>query len=117
MDTAGPLSVTDHAAEGAACSAFRAGLYGCLVRRADALFELADTLVAGQAVATGPPPHLSLEPAFRRGWGSTYGALRRGRIDEAAVRDLLAACRPADWPAVFAVDASSWPRCDAECSL
>ena len=95
---------------------FRADLYGCLTRRADALFELADTLVAGQAVATAPPPHLSLEPAFRRGWGSTYGALRRGRIVEEAVRDLLAAWRPAGWPAVFAVDASSWARCDAECS-
>ena len=95
---------------------FRGGLYGCLARRADASFELADTLVAGEAVATAPPPHLSLEPAFRRGWGSTYGALRRGRISEAAVRDLLAAWRPADWPAVFAVDASSWARCDAECS-
>jgi len=71
----------------------RAGLYGCLTRRADALFELADTLVAGHALATAPPPHLSLEPAFRRGWGSTYGALRRGRIAEAAVRELLAATR------------------------
>jgi hypothetical protein len=116
MDTAGALRVTDHAAEGEACGAFRAGLYGCLTRRADALFELADTLVAGHALATAPPPHLSLEPAFRRGWGSTYGALRRGRIAEAAVRELLAATRPASWPGVFAVDASSWARCDAECS-
>ncbi len=115
METAGPLDVTDHV-EHAACSAFRASLYGCLARRADALFELADTLVAGHAVATAPPPHLSLEPAFRRGWGSTYGALRRGRIAEDALRDLLAATRPAGWPAVFAVDASSWARCDAECS-
>jgi hypothetical protein len=95
---------------------FRADLYGCRARRADALFELADTLVAGHAVATAPPPHLSLESAFRRGWGSTYGALRRGRIAEEAARDLLAAWRPAGWPAVFAVDASSWARCDAECS-
>jgi len=116
MDTAGPLSVIDQAAEREACRRFRADLYGCLTRRADALFELADTLVAGEAVATASPPHLSLEPAFRRGWGSTYGALRRGRINEAAVRDLLAAWRPAGWPAVFAVDASSWARCDAECS-
>ena len=23
---------------------------------------------------------------------------------------------PADWPLVFAVDASTWDRCDAECS-
>ena len=116
MDTAGPVSVTDHLSERATLRSFRRDLYGCLTRRADALFELADTLVAGEAMATAPPPHLSLEPAFRRGWGSTYGALRRGRIAEAALRDLLAAWRPANWPAVFAVDASSWPRCDAECS-
>jgi hypothetical protein len=116
MDTAGSLRVTDRAAEREALRRFRGDLHGCLTRRADALFELADTLVAGHAVATAPPPHLSLEPVFRRGWGSTYGALRRGRITEAAVRDLLAAVRPAGWPAVFAVDASSWARCDAECS-
>ena len=116
MDTAGPLSSTDHVGERETLRSFRGDLYGCLTRRADALFELADTLVAGEAVATAPPPHLSLEPAFRRGWGSTYGALRRGRIAEAALRDLLAAWRPTSWPAVFAVDASSWPRCDAETS-
>ena len=95
MGTQGSLRVIDQAAELTACGAFRDGLYGCLRRRADALFELADTLVAGHAVATGPPPHLSLEPAFRRGWGSTYGALRRGRIDEAAVqRHLFTADMP-----------------------
>ena len=116
MDTAGPDRITDQAARGEACRSFRAGLYGCFPRRADALFELADTLAAGHAVAAGPPPHLSLEPAFRRGWGSTYGALRRGRIDEDALRDLLAAVRPAGGPAVFAVDTSSWARCDAETS-
>ena len=95
---------------------FRLNLYTCATRRADALFELGDTLAAGGDVATLPPPHLSLQSAFRRGWGSTYGALRHGDIDEEALRDLLAAYRPTDWPAVFAVDASSWARCDAECS-
>ena len=66
MDTAGPLSVADHGGEREACKSFRAGLYGCLVRRADASFELADTLVAGQAVATAPPPHLSLDRTSTR---------------------------------------------------
>ncbi len=69
-----------------------------------------------RSASPNTPPHLSLEPPFRRGWGSQYGALRRGRIDAEALRDLLAATRLADWPGVFAVDASSWPRCDAECS-
>lgn len=95
---------------------FRFNLYACATKRADALFELCDTLVAGQRVATAPPPHLSLEPVFRRGWGSTYGALRHGEIDAEAMRDVLAAYRPTETPAVFAVDASSWARCDAECS-
>lgn len=74
MDTAGPVSVTDHAGEREACRSFREDLYGCLSRRADALFELADTLVAGEALATAPPPHLSLEPAF-----AGAGAARTGR--------------------------------------
>jgi Transposase DDE domain len=95
---------------------FREGLYGCALRRADALFELADSLIAGHHQAVGAPPHLSLEPVFRRGHGSTYAALRRGQLDEQKLRRLLVDARPRDWPLVFAVDCSSWPRCDAETS-
>src|SRR5215210_1578143 len=36
------------------------------------------------------PAHLSLQASHRRGWGSLYAALDRGRIDEAALRKLLA---------------------------
>ena len=61
-------------------------------------------------------PALSLEPEFRRSHGSLYKALERGRIDEDRLRALLVAQRPASWPLVFAVDASTWDRCDAECS-
>ena len=94
---------------------FRAGLHGCFVRWGDALFELADaTLCAPGAV--GSVPALSLEPEFRRSHGSLYKALERGRIDEDRLRALLVAQRPATWPLVFAVDASTWDRCDAECS-
>jgi len=114
MDIAGPATAPTGDLE--ALEWFRFDLYNCATRRSDALFELCDTVVAGNGVATAPPPHLSLQPAFRRGWGSTYGALRHGEIDGEAVRDLLAACRPKNWPAVFAVDTSSWARCDAECS-
>ena len=32
------------------------------------------------------------------------------------MRDLLVEHRPSGWPLVFAVDASTWPRCDAETS-
>ncbi|WP_448074098.1 transposase [Georgenia yuyongxinii] len=61
-------------------------------------------------------PALSLEPVFRRSHGSLYKALAHGQVDEGAMRDLLAAHRPQDWPLVFAVDATTWPRCDAETS-
>jgi len=96
--------------------AFRDALYGSFTKRRDALFELKDTLVMASGTSTLAPPHQSLEAVFRRGWGSAYGALFYGRIDEAALRDALVAHRPKNWPAVFAVDTSSWPRCDAECS-
>jgi hypothetical protein len=94
--------------------AFRAELHACCTRRADALFELGDALLC----ADGFPslPHLSLEPAHRRGWGSSYAALASGRVDADRLRDLLAwQLLPAD-PPVFAVDVTTWPRCDAETS-
>ncbi|MFL6103826.1 MAG: NF041680 family putative transposase [Actinomycetes bacterium] len=59
---------------------------------------------------------LSLEPAHRRGWGSTYAALASGRIEVERLRDLLAGSLPDADPLVFAVDVTTWPRCDAECS-
>jgi hypothetical protein len=95
--------------------AFRAGLHACCTRRADALVDLTDALLS----APGPVaslPQLSLEPAHRRGWGSVYAALACGRIDAERLRDLLAGCRPPADPLVFAVDVTTWPRCDAECS-
>src|SRR5512144_1602528 len=64
----------------------------------------------------GSVPSLSLEPCFRRCPGSLYKALDRGGIDAEAIRDLLVAHRPVGWPLVFAVDESTWARCDAETS-
>ena len=94
---------------------FRHGLHGCFWRWGDALFELADAMLCAPG-AVGSVPALSLEPEFRRSHGSLYKALERGRIDEDRLRALLVAQRPASWPLVFAVDASTWDRCDAECS-
>jgi hypothetical protein len=95
--------------------AFRTELRACLTRRGDALFELGDALLCAQTPLSSLP-HLSLEPVHRRGWGSAYAALASGRIDTQRLRDLLAGClQPAD-PLVFAVDVTTWPRCDAECS-
>jgi hypothetical protein len=94
---------------------FRRGFYGCLWRCPDALFEVAEAVLT----APGPVaslPYLSLEPGFRRGHGMVYQALAEGRIDEEALRDLLVAARPRDWPLVFAIDASTYPRPAAETS-
>ncbi len=77
--------------------------------------DLADALLS----APGPVaslPQLSLEPIHRRGWGSIYAALACGRIDTERLRDLLVGCLPPADPPVFAVDVTTWPRCDAECS-
>ena len=93
---------------------FRAELHACFPRRADALFELGDALLCAQAVPS--LPHLSLEPVHQRGWGSAYAALARGRIDTERLRDLLVSVLPDADPRVFAVDVTTWPRCDAECS-
>jgi len=95
-------------------AAFRQELFWCLWRRPDALFELADAVLTARRA--GSLPYLSLEPAFRRGHGMIYQALGEGGIDEEALRDLLVAWRPRDWPLVFALDASTYPRPEADCS-
>jgi hypothetical protein len=89
-------------------------LHACFTRRADAMFELGDALLSADTFLS--LPHLSLEPVYRRGWGSVYAALARGRIDAERLRDLLASQLPDGGPPVFAVDVTTWPRCDAECS-
>jgi hypothetical protein len=94
---------------------FREELYGCLRGWGDALFELCDaTLWVPAAVSSVPA--LSLEPIFRRSHGALYKALARGSIDTEAFRRCLVSHRPEGWPLIFAVDASTWDRCDAECS-
>ncbi|MGC8626969.1 MAG: transposase [Acidimicrobiales bacterium] len=59
-------------------------------------------------------PSLSLEPELSRSHGSLYKALQHNEIDEEAVRELFVPHRPQAWALVFAVDASTWARCDAE---
>jgi len=98
----------------ATLATFRRELYRCLDRRADALFELTDALLTADPIAS--PAYLSLEPVHRRGWGSLYAALVRGRIDHAALRALIGRHPLADGQPIYAVDVSVWPRCDAETS-
>jgi DDE superfamily endonuclease len=104
------------AASALAClQAFRAGLHGCCTHRADALVDLADALLSAQGPVASLP-RLSLEPAHRRSWGSLYAALARGRIDAERLRELLAGHPLAGGQPIYAVDVTTWPRCDAECS-
>jgi hypothetical protein len=94
--------------------AFRSELHACFPRRADALLELGDALLCAQAVPS--LPDLSLEPVHRRGWGSVYAALARGRIDAERLRDLLASSLPPAGPLVFAVDVTTLGRRSARAS-
>jgi hypothetical protein len=94
---------------------FRTELHACFPGRADALFELGDALLCAPT-ALPSLPHLSLEPVCRRGWGSVYAALASGRVEVERLRELLVSSLPDADPLVFAVDVTTWPRCDAECS-
>ena len=105
----------DGGAARAALVGFREAFYGCLSGWSDSLFELTDAALCGPA-SVGSVPSLSLEPVFRRSHGSLYKALAAGRIDAEALRGALVTHRPAGWPLVFAIDASTWDRCDAETS-
>jgi len=96
---------------------FRDSLYECFERRADALFELTDAILTAGVLPS--PVHLSLQASHRRGWGSLYAALSRGRIKEEAVRKLVVnhpLLRERTTVPVYAVDVSVWSRCDAEAS-
>lgn len=102
---------------------FRQRLYCVMSRRRDALFELTDAILSAGSAPS--PVDLSLGSVHRRGWVSLYAALRHGRLEIEALRDLLADhpldgadgddhCE--DHPRVYAVDRSVWARCDAESS-
>jgi hypothetical protein len=92
--------------------------YSCLTRRADALFELADTVLC----ADGPvrsPVELSLVGEHRHGHGGLYDALSAGRVDVARPRRALATVplpRAADGRLVLAADLTCWPRPNAHTS-
>src|SRR3712207_7587402 len=114
MDSVCPTSGVDQSLAAAGLRGFREEAFGCLGRRRDALFELVDGLLAAESMPS--LPHLSLLPVHRRGWGSVYAALAVGEVNADRTAELLAARMPRVAHPVFAVDASTWPRCDAECS-
>src|SRR3954454_15206892 len=96
--------------------AFRSELFGCLGRRADELFELTDALLC----TDGPVSTLvglCLAPEHRRGHGALYDAVNVGRVDVERLRRVLAGLplsRMFGGRVVLAVDATPWPRPDAE---
>ena len=57
---------------------FRTDLYGGFPRRADALFAFGDALLAAESIPS--LPHLTLQAAHRRGWGSLSEALAKGTV-------------------------------------
>jgi hypothetical protein len=95
---------------------FRGQLYECLGRRADELFELTDALLC----ADGPVQTLvglCLTPEHRRGHGVLYDAVNVGRVDVERLRRVLAGLplsRLFGGRIVLAVDATPWPRPDAQ---
>lgn len=100
---------------GGELSWFRREFHRCLTRRTDALFDLAEAVLC----ADGPVrsvAELSLVAEHRRGHGSGYAALARGRVDLERLRTAMTAVtlpRAADGRLVLAVDVTSWLRPEA----
>ncbi len=94
--------------------AFRHQVYSLFGCRRDALFELLDALLSAPTIET--PAHLSLVPTCRRGWGSLDDALNAGTMDWEPLEQLIASYPISSEATWYAVDASVWPRCDAETS-
>jgi hypothetical protein len=94
--------------------AFRHQVYTRFGCRRDALFELVAATLTAPAIET--PAHLSLVPSCQRRWGSLYEALNAGTLDVPPLEALIASYPLATETAWYAVDASVWPRCDAETS-
>jgi DDE superfamily endonuclease len=97
---------------------FRQEIYAALKRGADALFNLADALLAeSQAQSL---VELSLSPFFERKWSSVYEALEDGQLNveqirQACVKALLADKVPHE-PICLALDTTVIERPDAQTS-
>jgi hypothetical protein len=97
---------------------FRSVFYRCLTARGDELFELTDAVLCAGGPVTSLP-ELSLCEVHRRGHGAMYDALACGRVEFARLRMTVAGLdlpRDATGRLRFAVDVTTWPRPDAECS-
>jgi hypothetical protein len=109
--------------DGSGClDRFRTGLYSCLTRRGDALFELTDAVSCGSSAVTDLA-RLSLESEHQRGHGALYDAVNSGVVDTGRLRSLTCAGPlpkiigpDARGRIVLAVDVSNWLRPDAATS-
>ncbi len=91
---------------------YREELYRCFTARADALFELADSVLCAEG-RVRTLAGLSLIPEHRRGHGALYDAVSHGRIEVARLRWSLAALPLPAWPdgrIRLGVDVSNWLR-------
>jgi len=95
-----------------ALRAFRHHVYTRFGCRRDALFELLDGLLTAPTIET--PAHRSLLPTCQRGWASLDDALNAGSMDMSQLEAVVGAHPLGPDAAWYAVDASVWPRCDAE---
>lgn len=77
----------------------------------DAQMDLVDALLTQTAAKS--VVSLSLSPFFRRRWPSVYAALDKGRLDEAELSRGYVSRLPAQERALWAVDATTWPRPEA----
>ena len=101
-----------------ALAEFRVAYYQCLRKRADAMFELCDTVLCSPGPVTSLP-ELTMDSVHRRGHGAMYDALAAGEIDLISLRMSLATLalpRSSQGQLRLAVDVTPWPRPDAECS-
>ncbi len=111
------ISVHDDglAGELAGLAAFRQELYRCLFRRADALFELTDSILCSDGPVTSLVG-LSLTAEHRRGHGALYDAVNAGWIQVDRLRRQVAGLplpRDERGRIMVAVDVSNWLRPDA----
>jgi DDE superfamily endonuclease len=97
-----------------ALRAFRQQVYTLFGCRRDALFDALDAVLTVPTLET--PAHLSLAPICRRGWGSLSDALNAGTMDLERLETLVASYPLDPQTTWYAVDASVWPRGDAETS-
>jgi hypothetical protein len=93
---------------------FRQSVHKLCSHRADALADVLDgALTAGLVPSFA---YLSLQAAHRRGHGSLYAALAKGRMDVEGIRKLVVGTLPEVARPVYAIDTSTYIRGDAETS-